>query len=289
MNTFHRKWVALWTHRHISYIAEEEKHFSHIATLLEKFENNYSRFKNQSTLTKLNTTKKLSTNEEFLKIINLWLHAYKETDGYFSMFVWTTLINLWYDQDYSFKEKYTQSAIWKDIYISNWEIILWKNTSIDIWWFWKGFLIDKIGKYFTTNGIENRIINGGWDILVHQENISIFKKIWLQHTVKKELLIWEVGILKWAITCSSIYERKRWHNHHLINPKTWKPVTTDISSIYVYCDNACMADIASTTLSVCWKENIALYAKRLWVEYIIIFDDDTLVYSQSFQGLNIYK
>lgn len=289
MNTYHRQWEALWTHRHISYIAEEEKHFSSIVRLIETFEKDYSRFKKESKITELNTTKKLSANHEFIDIITLWLNAYQKTDGYFSMFVWTALTNLWYDQNYSFKEKDNQSVIWRDIYINNWEIILWKDTTIDIWWFWKGYLIDKIGQYFTTNSIENRIINGGWDILINQEDIHLFKKIWLQHTVKKDLIIWEVSLLKWAITCSSIHERKRWNNNHLINPKTWKPVTTDISSIYVYSDNACIADIASTTLSVCWKDNIELYAKKLGVEYIIVFDDDSLLHSQFFPNLNIYK
>jgi len=288
MNTYHRKSEALWTHRHISYIANKEEHFWNIEFIIKNFENDYSRFKNDSVINKVNTTKKIMATQELSELVNIWLEYYKKTEWFFSMFIWSVLTNLWYDADYSFIVKDKKELPGDCITMNDWEIILSKNTTLDFWWFGKGYLIDKIGNYFTQNGIQNRIINGWWDILINQEKSSYFGNIWLQHSSKKEMLIWEIQILKWSITCSSVHERKRWKNHHLIDPKTWKSVLTDIANIYVYSKSACKADIASTTLYVCWKENLASYAKKLWVKYIVIFNDSTFIHSKDFPGLVVY-
>ena len=288
MNTYHWKWEALWTHRHISYKSDEESHFSTIIELMQSFENMYSRFDATSSLSVLNNKKHISAHEELVDIVYIWLDAHQKTDGYFSLCVWTVLTNLWYDKDYSFQVKENQKKMWEHISIHNWEITLWEDTTIDLWWLWKWYLIDKIGKYFNDNSITNRIINGGWDIAVQQENLVEFWNIWLQHTTKKEILIWEVALKQWAITCSSSHERKRWEHHHLINPKAWKPVQNRISSIYVYSDTATIADIASTTLCVCWEENIPYYAQILWVEYIIVYEDDTIIHSRHFPNIHLY-
>jgi len=289
MHTYHRQWEALWTHWLISYSDQEEKHFSEILKLIHTFEKNYSRFQETSLVSKLNLHKSISPSNEMLEMITHWLDAYQKTDGYFSLFVWSILENLWYDKDYSFKEKQSSPSVWNHIAFHNWTLTLWEDTTIDFGGFGKWYLIDKIAMYFKKHGISDRIINGWWDIRIQQDQRDHFGKIWLQHSEKKDILLWEISLLEWAITCSSIHERKRWKNNHLIDPKNGKSIITDVSSIYVYSGTACTADIASTTLSVCWEDNIPLYAQKLWVEYIIVLQDQKIVHSKNFPGIELFK
>ncbi len=284
METVRWEWEWLWTTWQIVYEGSDREHESNIIDMIEQFDDDYSRFKETSLLSVFNQTKTiLNPTKEFSGLLDIWLEAHTKTDGFFSPFVWVVLERLGYDKDYSFQYNWTGYVPYEEMLTQTGDTFtLWSNSSFDLGWYGKWFLVDKISWYLLSHWIDTRMISWGWDIRIQQDDASLLWKIALVHPLKKDIFFWEIVLEKWAITCSSWLERQWWHNHHLINPRNQQPSKSDIVAVYAYHKTACWADIASTTLFVCWVEHIESYAQKLGVAYLVLFDDDSYLHSVDF-------
>ncbi len=279
---------ALGTIRNIWYRYSTTDHHSPIKSMLSQFEKNYSRFLESSVISHLNNKKTIIANDELLDLIQIGQDAHRQSDGYFSPFVWTVLEQLWYDAEYSFTKKQTWNIHWSELQIEGKKITLWTNSSFDLWWYGKGYLVDKLATYFQHNNIKDRIIDGGGDIRIQQKKQTVFGSIWILHPKDKELLVAERDTTTWAVTTSSPLSRKRWNAHHIINPQTNEPTTNDLISVTVFASSACLADIASTTLLVWWVEKLSCLASRLRVQYLAMKQDNTIIMSSGILWLHVY-
>lgn len=277
---------ALWTQRHISYEAPMSHHET-ISHMIEHFESRYSRFLSDSLLSQLNTHKIITWDQEFLDLIHIWQQAYSQTWWVFSPFVWSSLESLWYDAEYSFRP--TGSTIPQDIIsIQEDQITLWDQTHIDIWGYGKGYLIDKISEYFTSQHTQNRIINWWWDIRFSWEDKDLAKPLGIPHPTDHTLLIAERHTSSGAIATSSSSLRKRWEHHHLIDPKTGSSTTNNILSLSVFASTACLADIWATALYIWGEEQLEVLSRKLWVQYLAVLENNTVLYSGGIEWLEVY-
>lgn len=137
---------------------------------IREFNQNYSRFDENSLVSQLNKNKELEVdNEEFIELLRLGIIYYTKTNKIFNFLLEGQLTNLGYDKDYTFQEKNNQLKLPSpslDLIIQNKTIFL-KKGGVDFGGFGKGFLIDKISKILQSQfQLQNFIINAGGDIFV---------------------------------------------------------------------------------------------------------------------------
>lgn len=302
--------TAIGTHRNIDFLSPLETS-SQISSLFDglfqNFEKKYSRFIESSLVSQLNINKTLETDDEdLIKMILLGLEYEQKTFGYFSLFIWSTLEQLWYwktnNQEKTSTPEIkrtsedtlieTSNIIIREIW--NWKnhIILLSDNHIDLGWLGKWYLIYLIEKLFIEHNINTYRINGGWDIAISQETIDTFGNIVLQNPLNKEEAIGEVYMLKWSC-CGSWLLYRRWklidpnkatttQAHHLINPHTKQPAQTSLVGVFTNHPNSIIADIAATTLFVAPIEKIEHIAEEIGIEYLLIFDDLSIIRSRAF-------
>ena len=242
--------------------------------MILSFEHRYSRFREDSLVYHYNQSHILPDDADFLRMLAIGEKYRELTDGYFSLRVGGYLEELGYGKQQILHRKRSPSFD-KD-----------EQKLLDLWWIGKGYLIDMIAQYIQSQGISRYMINGGGDILISQERIEDFGKIGLQDPSHPEQIFAEVSILQGALAWSGIQHRKRntstGQQHHLINPKTWKPVDNGILSLFIRHQSIIVADIMATALFVMPIDQIESTAMRVGVDFCIVFEDRTSVQSRGF-------
>ncbi|NJK71469.1 MAG: FAD:protein FMN transferase [Thermales bacterium] len=144
---------------------------------IREFNQNYSRFDENSLVSQLNKNKELEVdNEEFIELLRLGIIYYTKTNKIFNFLLEGQLTNLGYDKDYTFQEKNNQLKLPSpslDLIIQTKTIFL-KKGGVDFGGFGKGFLIDKISKILQSQfQLQNFIINAGGDIFLSHQRSTI--------------------------------------------------------------------------------------------------------------------
>lgn len=279
---------ALWTKRSIRYVSWTN-HDELISSTIQNFESRYSRFLSWSILSQLNAKKSINADQEFLTLIHKWLDAFHDSWWFFSPFVWSSLVELGYDKQYSF-EASTWWWIPESVFLIQDTILtLGPKTNFDLWGYGKGFLIDKIAEYFESQEVQNRIINGGGDIRFSWKDHAYQNLLGIPHATDPTLLIAERSASSWAIASSSSLVRNRGKHHHLIDPNTWTSTKHDVLSVSVFASTACLADIWATALYVWWEGQFDVLSEKLWVQYLALMKGNRIKYSAEIEGLQVYS
>ena len=134
----------------------------------------------------------------------------------------------------------------------------------------KGFAVDKAVSVLKEQGIKIGLVNIGGNIY------GLGKKKWkigVQHPRKKDKIVDTITLKNKGIATSGDYERFFISNkvkvHHLMNPKTGLPATSNIG-ITVVAPTAFKADIYSTALFFLSEKDIQKIAKEEDLEVIIV-------------------
>lgn len=277
---------ALWTHRSIQY---DSSHLDdNLHAIITDFEQKYSRFIIDSEISQLNRMKTIEASGELLELIQLWKQAFEMSNWFFSPFVWSLLDYNGYDAEYSFTKKDDLPIYETKLDFSWTTITLWEHTTIDVWGRGKWYLIDKLAKHFHEQRTPNWIINWWWDIRFSRTDQRYMKPLGISHVQDPTLLIAERSVSVWAIATSSSLVRKRWEEHHLVDPKTWSSTDNNIISVSVFAQTACLADIWATTLFVWWKEQLQSMSEKLDVEYLTLMDNNSLLYTADIEWLEVF-
>lgn len=279
---------GIGTHRHIERYSDLsfDKIADEIRFLISSFEKRFSRFDPDSLLSSLNQKREILTDDaDFFDMLRLWVEAQELSNGAFSLFVGSDLEAIGYGKSAfcAVFDEQSENRLSRD---ESGKIKLWGTKNIDLWWVGKGYLIGLIEKLLMSYDIEYFHINGGGDILIRQEELSQFWAIILQNPMHADEMIGKAPILKGACCGSgTIYRHREYQgtqHHHLIDPKTQKPVQTCIIWLYVQHEQIVIADMLATTLFVAPIQEIEAIASRFWGEYLLIFDDMSSIRSPGF-------
>lgn len=253
-----------------------------IVNTVNDFENNYSRFKDDSLVSVLNKEKKcIGASYEFITLINLGLKAKEITEGHFDIAVGGVLEDMGYDSMYSFESKTTKNSSVRNVEIKGKEIIVGENTRIDLGGIGKGYLIDKVKELIIENNIKYFFINAGGDIYATSDFEKPIKFA-LENPFNLTEMIGEIEIKNQSIASSS-NARRNWTDKktnkkfcHLIDMKSQNTVTST-SAVYTLSKTATNADIASTCLFISPKSLHENISKYYGVEYMIVFEDKSFL------------
>jgi thiamine biosynthesis lipoprotein len=288
-------WLQSWDKSLGDNLNYVEDLFKQANIIANTFENQYSRFLPNSFITKLNTDRTLNNfPKELFEIINFAENIREKSNGLFNVAVGGILENLGYDKDYSFRQKKELNSSF-DTYQSSFEILdpeqikLKDGVKIDLGGIGKGWLIDKIAKYFLESGLNYFSINGGGDIYATSDNDSDVEFI-LEHPIDFSQKIGSICIKNQGLACSAS-NRRVWTDlktgetfHHLINLNNLQSSEGKLA-VFTQAKNALLADVMSTTLFIAKNSEIESLAKKIGVEFLIIFPDLSYVKSLGYSGV----
>ena len=251
-----------------------EEAFSKFRYVVDKF----TRFDEKSELSRLNnSTGEFKVSQELFELVQFAIKLAKETEGAFD----PTIIDLL--EAYGYKRKYDFSilnnpnllkkeiavitkerASFKDIKLNRKKLTikLKPKQKVDLGSIGKGYAMDLAVEVLKP--LKNFLINAGGDIFAHGVNKK--NKPWkagllLVDEKGKTKVIGKVELKNQALASSGSWARKVSYFHHLLNPKTGKPID-NVLQTFVIADTAMIADAYSTVLFTIGKNGLKLLEEK---------------------------
>lgn len=289
MKKFDYSFKALWTVCQISLVWEENSNFNAIVNkiydIILNFENEFSRFKYDSSLSILNKTKSYDVSDNFLSLIYKSKEIYKLTEGYFNPLV--NISNIWYsnsfDKNNFIIEKNIENLDFLNIKNYWNHIVLDDGMNLDFWSIAKWFLADIIWEYLQKNKFTNFLVNLGWDLKCSWVNhLWLNWKIWITNPTDKTKILFDIELKNKSISTSWIYLRN-WEidnkkYHHIKTPNTSKN-NTEILSCSIIDNFGYKTDALATAIISMWLEKGLDFCKKKNLDFYII-DKDLEIYKK---------
>lgn len=257
-------------------------------SLVLDFEQNYSRFRQDSLVGRLNAGETLTSYpDELREMLEFAQQIYHLSVGYFDIRIGSTLENIGYDAAYSFQAKQPVSVSSEDLAVTS-ELKLPSGVKIDFGGMGKGWLIDKVAKYFSEQGLKYFSINAGGDIYVssdHDRPVSFG----LEHPFDLGKIIGNIDLKNTAIA-SSAPNRRQWKSSdgrscsHLVSPKSSPSQQRQVSAVFVHSPTALLADTCATAIFVSNPKVAKSLATNLGVEFMLVFNDLGTFSTKAFPG-----
>ncbi len=240
------------------------------------FENEFSRFKNDSALSILNQKKEMEVSDEFLSLIDKCRFIYTTTSGYFNPLI--DVRTIWYSHSFD-TQIFEKQDIWENLIFTNIKnygnlIKLESNMNIDFWSIAKWYLSEKISQFLSEKWWKNNFVNLWWDIYVSWYNLEWEKwKISIESPFWENTPVYICELTNSSISTSGSYLRK-WEidgkkYHHLRNPfsnETEKELVS-VSIIHPYWY---MTDALATACFAMWKQKAIDFCEKNAITYLLI-------------------
>ena len=248
--------------------------------LIEKLEQEFSRFREDSFLTRLNNTKQWEISEDFLNIFTASKYFHKLSSGYFNPLV--NVASLWYEQSFESikKNRNNVSPTWEvnldleNIKITGKRVELQENQNLDFWWIVKWYTVDKVKEFLQDAWYKNFCINAGWDIWMSGK-ISAAEKmtVWVENPFLSDEYCAMLEIENLWFSTSGTYRRKWkiWDSsfHHIINPYSWKS-PDELVSVSIISDNCMSSDVLATIWIAMWKQIAQVFYQTQGIPALLI-------------------
>lgn len=273
---------AIGTHWEIEIKEELSKEresslYKKILDRIEIFDKDYSRFRQDSLVTKISKFPgDYEMPDDFEKMFLCYKKAYEVTGGLVTPLVGDVLVALGYDEKYSLEKKEAKLALNFD------EILEWrkpilsvkKPTVLDFGAGGKGYLVDIVSEIIETEGVKKYTVDASGDMRSRGDEI----KVGLEHPDQNDAVIGVVK-LKDQSLCGSSGNRRKWADmHHVVNPKTLVS-PKEVVSVWVISDSTLFSDILTTCLFFTSPNELK---KEFKFEYFILKSDFTFEKSDNF-------
>ncbi len=218
-----------------------------LAATAAQFDQRYSRFRDDSLVSELYRTGRLSRPPaEMLRMFEFAREMYEVSDGAFDMTVGNALHRFGYGKR-SIAKDVDVTRFWQQIAVSPIEIRYPHGVMLDFGGFGKGWLIDQFVRDLKLAGISEFIINGGGDLYVESKKPVRFA---LEDPYDNVKLVGSVDIARGALAGSNslkrIWQDGTEQKHHIIDPKTNDSSQTDVVASFVVASTALIADTMAT-------------------------------------------
>ncbi len=282
----------------------EEKVKSEIFDFTVFYDESFSRFKENSLITKISkSTGIFEVPKDLIDILNIYKIFFNITDGAMSPLIGNTLSDLGYDANYTLMKKenisktpnflevvkiFGENSYHKKNTINTIEVS--EKVLIDIGAIGKGFWVDQVKNILEKNKITHFLINGSGDIYYSSPNNSKVK-INLENSLGNIFATTE--IVNEAI-CGSGTLKRNWsikkadNLHHIINARTSLP-TENLESVWVKVKSekfpTTYADGLATAIFFVEPSKLQEIVKKdleINFEYYIIYTNKKILFSKNF-------
>ena len=261
--------------------SKEAEIFLAIKKRIDDFDKAYSRFRNDSVVTKISKETGLFVlPEDAKKLFDIYHKLYNETDGLFTPFVGQILSDAGYDAQYTLiqKKQLESPQLWEQVMDYSYpNLLVKKPVLLDFGAGGKGYLVDIVGDVMEAHGIFEYCIDAGGDIL-HKGKNPI--RVGLENPENFDEVI-GVFLLSNGSLCGSAGNRRVWGDFtHIINPTTLSS-PKNILGVWVYAKEAFLADAIATCLFFVSAKKLL---KKYSFEYLIIYADKSIEKSSNFNS-----
>lgn len=164
-----------------------------------------------------------------------------------------------------------------------------KGMLIDLGSLAKGYIADRIISYLKSMGVGSALINLGGNTVGLGPSLNLEKQSWkigIQNpklTRKNYLAVLEIA--NQSVVTSGIYERSLVNEgktyHHILDPHTGYPTTTDVASLTILSDQSLDGEIWTTRLYGKTADEIINELNRLSViDALVVTKDGRMLYSK---------
>jgi thiamine biosynthesis lipoprotein len=251
-----------------------------IHTTLGTIDRTWSRFRDDSLVATMSTR----VGEYPLSIADRGLmqwyrQLYEATEGYVNPLVGQTLADAGYDASYRLAPKTTIATTpsWDEVIeLTATGITIAQPAIIDVGAAGKGFAIDAVADLFKT---QSYTIDAGGDIRI----MGAPQTIGLEHPLHRGELIGTITVKDKSI-CGSAGNRRQWGDwHHIINPRTSRPVENIIAT-WAVADTAMHADGIASALFFVPPEQLTQLGD---FTYVIMYENGK-VYHTNTEGIQLF-
>ncbi len=254
--------------------------YSQALGIAQAYEGRFSRFIQNSELSRLNEEKDLVVSDMFWKVFGIAENLYKETNAVFNPLL--QIESLGYNKDFTLMDKNLKSKE-EVCYDVSWDsvsskknkkrICLGPGQKLDFGGFLKGYVAEEIANTLKYN-FTGVIINIGGDIFTHGEDengkpftFSVFNPI-----TQKELS--DILVKNESIATSGTYKRK-WNVSgkevfHILDTNKLDNPDTDLISATVIAPHGAMAEAYATVAICIGKERATELLDKKHFRYILI-------------------
>jgi len=254
------------------------KIINHCYDITTRFENEFSRFKTDSTLSKLNTNKKQEVSDDFLTLIYKSRDIYKMTQWYFNPLIDVRKIGY----SHSFTDgNFEVFEVEEDLNFENVKnygslLEIDKNMNIDFGSIAKWYLAEKISRYLGEKWYKNNLCNMWGDIFARGLNLEGKKwQIAITSPFWESTPIATMEVSNNSISTSGTYLRN-WEVggkkvHHIRNPYSLE-VESELVSVTIISNTWYMSDALATAVIAMGKQKAIDFCEKNNVKYLFILN-----------------
>lgn len=258
--------------------------FNAIRTRIEEFEQNYSRFRTDSLVSKIaNNVGTHPFPSDAEPMINMYRELYEATEGKVTPLIGQALVDTGYDANYSLKPKEIIREVknWDDVMnYKNGTLTTKEVVQLDFGALGKGYIVDIVSELLRKEGITDFTVEAGGD-MHYQNTTSEELRVGLEHPEHPEQAIGIAQIVHGSI-CGSSGNRRSWGKyHHIINPNTLES-PKEITALWVTADTTMLADGLATALFFTDREKLL---KSYSFECVLVYADGSAYISPNFPGV----
>lgn len=251
-----------------------------VIAVIEDFDSVYSRFREDSLITKMSLQKgTYRLPDDAKKLIKLYKELYDITDHAFTPLIGQVLVEAGYDAKYSLKpKKLHHPTDWEEIIsYKHPEITMKQPALLDFGAAGKGYLIDLVSEVLQKNKLSYFCVDAGGD-MYFKTNSKDKLRVGLEHPDNPTQVIGVAKIRNQSI-CASAGNRRKWAEfHHIIDPHSLTS-THKIKATWVIADTGLLADGIATCLFFIPAEKLL---KKYHFSYALINEDNTFEVSKDF-------
>ena len=237
----------------------DEKAFLHaegiVAHEFEAQEQRFSRFRPTSELSVLNGSVGRPTvvSAPFATVVGLALEAAAVTGGLFDPTVLRAMVAAGYDRDFdelilAAREVLRPAAPtgrWREIALHGELLTLPAGVTLDLGGIAKGWTADRAAEQLESL-LPWSVVDAGGDLRAVGHLPGEGLAIGVEHPVEEDVEVLRLCLTAGALATSSVVRRSWGPNlHHLIDPRTGRPATTEVVQATVWADTCVAAEVRS--------------------------------------------
>lgn len=272
------------------YEPQKEELLTNCMDLCDQYERIFSRTLPESELYRLNESKDMDVSDELLTLIRMGIDYGERTDGLFDITI-APVSDLWNfsgENPHVPSQEELDAALlsvdYRNILVDGNHVTLENNASIDLGALAKGYIADRLKEYLLSEGVKSAIINLGGNVLCvgHKTDGSDFQVAIQRPFAERNEMIDVTSVDDQTVVSSGIYERGFEENgvwyHHILNPFTGYPNTTDLTGVTIKTDLSVNGDALSTICMSLGSEQAEQFLKqypdiRAW----LILEDGNMI------------
>jgi FAD:protein FMN transferase len=225
-----------------------------VAAVFDREEQRFSRFREDSELTRVNRSAGVWTDVSaaFVDVLRRALAGAEETGGLFDPTVLEALTSAGYDRDFRAVPAGDNKPLrsvpcgrWPEIEIREDSVRLPQGVGVDLGGLVKGWTADLAAEAALAAGLPWVAINAGGDLRLAGDAPGL--EIGIEEPSDRAEICCRIRIDDGAVATSSVVHR-RWgpDRHHLIDPRIGRPASTPVLQATVWAPTCVAAEIAST-------------------------------------------